>query len=199
MISSQFDAVIPILCVALAGLVVLLAEAFRDRGEKVPIGGLAIIGLVGAGIASVLLWNRNAESFGVVTADNFALFVNLILVAIGILTVIFSSQTLERDGLPAGEYYAIMLFSIVGMMLMAQANDLLLIFLALETMSIGVYVLTGIRRDNAAGTEAAFNMLLGAFASAFFLYGIAFLYGVTGARTSTPSARRLRPVDERQP
>ncbi len=182
MISSQFDAVIPILCVALAGLVVLLAEAFRGKGEKMPIGGLAIIGLVGAGVASVLLWNRNATSFGVVTADNFALFVNIVLVVVGLLTVIFSSQVVERDRLPSGEYYAILLFSIVGMMLMAQATDLLLIFLALETMSIGVYVLTGIRKDQQAGTEAAFKyFLLGAFASAFFLYGIAFLYGVTGS------------------
>jgi NADH-quinone oxidoreductase subunit N len=74
----------------------------------------------------------------VVTADNFSLFVVSVLAVIGIITVIFSRQTIERDGLPAGEYYAIMLFSIVGMMLMAQANDLLLIFLALETMSIGV-------------------------------------------------------------
>ena len=182
MISSSFDAVIPILCVALAGLVVLLAEAFRGKGEKMPIGGLAIIGLVGAGVASVLLWNRNTTSFGVVTADNFALFVNVVLVVVGILTVMFSSDVVERDRLPSGEYYAILLFSIVGMMLMAQATDLLLIFLALETMSIGVYVLTGIRKDQQAGTEAAFKyFLLGAFASAFFLYGIAFLYGVTGS------------------
>lgn len=182
MISSQFDAIIPILCVALAGLVVLLAEAFRGRDEKMPIGGLAIIGLVGAGAASVLLWNRNATSFGVVTADNFSLFVNLVLVAVGILTVIFSSQTVDRDGIPAGEYYAIMLFAIVGMMLMGQATDLLVIFLALETMSIAVYVLTGIRREQQQSTEAAFKyFLLGAFASAFFLYGVAFLYGVTGS------------------
>ncbi len=182
MISSQFDAIIPILCVALAGLVVLLAEAFRGRDEKMPIGGLAIIGLVGAGAASILLWNRNATSFGVVTADNFSLFVNLVLVAVGILTVIFSSQTVDRDGIPAGEYYAIMLFAMVGMMLMGQATDLLVIFLALETMSIAVYVLTGIRREQQQSTEAAFKyFLLGAFASAFFLYGVAFLYGVTGS------------------
>ena len=182
MISSSFDAIIPMLCVALAGLVVLLAEAFRERGEKMPIGGLAIIGLVGAGAASILLWNRNATSFGVVTADNFSLFVNLVLVAVGILTVIFSSQTVDRDKIPAGEYYAIMLFAIVGMMLMGQATDLLVIFLALETMSIAVYILTGIRRDQQQSTEAAFKyFLLGAFASAFFLYGIAFLYGVTGS------------------
>ena len=182
MISSSFDAIIPMLCVALAGLVVLLAEAFRGRGEKMPIGGLAIIGLVGAGAASILLWNRNATSFGVVTADNFSLFVNLILVGVGILTVIFSSQTVDRDGIPAGEYYAIMLFAMVGMMLMGQATDLLVIFLALETMSIAVYVLTGIRREQQQSTEAAFKyFLLGAFASAFFLYGVAFIYGVTGS------------------
>jgi NADH-quinone oxidoreductase subunit N len=146
-----------------------------------PIGGLAIIGLVGAGVASVLLWDRNATSFGVVTADNFSLFVNVVLVVIGVLTVVFSSQTIERDGLPVGEYYALLLFAIVGMMLMAQATDLLLVFLALETMSIAVYVLTGLRRDQTNATEAAFKyFLLGAFASSFFLYGIAFLYGVTG-------------------
>ncbi len=138
--------------------------------------------LVGAAIASVFLWDRNATSFGVVTADNYALFVNLVIVVVGILTVFLSSQTVERDGLPAGEFYALMLFSIVGMMLMVQATDLLLLFLALETMSIAVYVLTGIRRDQPASTEAAFKyFLLGAFASSFFLYGIAFIYGVTGS------------------
>src|SRR5437868_5596000 len=74
-----------------------------------------------------------------------------------------------------------MLFATAGMMLMATATDLLVIFLALEVMSLGVYVLTGIRRDSPASTEAAFKyFLLGAFASAFFLYGIAFTYGLTG-------------------
>ncbi len=146
-----------------------------------PIGGLAIIGLLGAGAASILLWDSNAESFGAVTADNFGLFVNLVIVVVGILTVMFSAQTVERDRLPAGEYYAMLMFAIFGMMLMGQATDLLVIFLALETMSIAVYILTGIRRDQQQSTEAAFKyFLLGAFASSFFLYGIAFLYGVTG-------------------
>src|SRR5215207_6643893 len=181
MIGGQFDAVIPMLCVGLAGLVILLAEAFRGKNEKMPIGGLAIIGLVGAGAASMLLWDSNAESFGAVTADNFGQFVNLVIVVVGVLTVMFSAQTVERDGLPAGEYYAMLMFAIFGMMLMGQATDLLVIFLALETMSIAVYILTGIRRDQQQSTEAAFKyFLLGAFASSFFLYGIAFLYGVTG-------------------
>jgi NADH-quinone oxidoreductase subunit N len=182
MFSAQFDAVIPVICLAMAGLAVMLAESVRLKNESMPLGGLAVIGLVGAGAASIFLWDRTATSFGVVTADNFALFVNLVLVAIGILTVFFTSQTAARDRLPAGEFYALMLFSMVGMMLMVQASDLLLMFLALETMSIAVYVLTGIRRDLLASTEAAFKyFLLGAFASAFFLYGIAFIYGLTGS------------------
>lgn len=181
MMTGQFDAVIPMLCVTLAGLVVLLAEAFRGRDERMPIGGLAVIGLIGAGVASYFLWDSNAESFGAVTADNFSLFINIVLVVVGLLTVVISSQTIERDRLPAGEYYATMLFAIVGMMLMGQATDLLVIFLALETMSIAVYVLTAIRKDQQQSTEAGFKyFLLGAFASSFFLYGIAFLYGVTG-------------------
>jgi NADH-quinone oxidoreductase subunit N len=181
---EQFDAVIPVICVALAGLVVLLAESFRARNERMPIGGLPIIGLVGAAVASILLWDRMepARSFGVVIADQFSLFVNLVVIAAGILTVLFASQTLERDRVPAGEFYALLMFSIVGMMLMVQATDLLLLFLALETMSIAVYVLTGIRRDQAPSTEAAFKyFLLGAFASSFFLYGIAFIYGLAGS------------------
>jgi NADH-quinone oxidoreductase subunit N len=182
MFTAQFDAVIPVICVAMAGLAVMLAESFRLKNESMPLGGLAIIGLIGAGAASAFLWGRNATSFGVVTADNFALFVNIVLVAIGILTVFFASQTAARDRIPSGEFYTLMLFCTVGMMLMAQASDLLLMFLALETMSIAVYVLTGIRRDQQTSSEAAFKyFLLGSFASAFFLYGIAFIYGLTGS------------------
>jgi NADH-quinone oxidoreductase subunit N len=192
MMSSAFDAVIPMLCVTLAGLVVLLAEAFMRKDEKMPIAPLGLIGLAGAAVASVLLWDRNTESFGVVSGDNFGLFVNLVLVAVGALTIIFSTQTVERDGLPAGEYYAMVLFAIVGMMLMGQATDLLVIFLALETMSIAVYILTGIRRDMQQSTEAAFKyFLLGAFASSFFLYGIAFLYGTTGTTNIDEMSTRI--------
>src|SRR5262249_58942017 len=93
-----------------------------------------------------------------------------------------SGATVERERLPAGEYYAMLLFAIAGMMLMAAASDLVVIFLALELLSLAVYVLTGIRRESQVATEAAFKyFLLGAFSSAFFLYGIAFTYGVTGS------------------
>jgi len=147
-----------------------------------PIGGLGLVGLAGAAVSSAFLWDRNAASFGVIVADNFGLFVTFTLVAVGVLTILFSSQILERDGLPAGEYYALVLFSIAGMIMMVTANDLLVLFVALEILSIAVYVLTGIRRDNLLGTEAAFKyFLLGAFSSAFFLYGVAFTYGVAGS------------------
>ena len=176
---DNLQAIMPMLIVTLAAAATMLAESFRLKDERMPLGGLGLIGLVGAAAASILLWNRNTTSFGVVQSDNFALFINFVLVAVGILTILLSSQVIDREELPAGEYYSLVLFSIAGMMLMAAATDLLLIFLALEVMSLAVYVLTGIRRTDAAGTEAAFKyFLLGAFSSAFFLYGVAFTYAI---------------------
>jgi NADH-quinone oxidoreductase subunit N len=182
MSNSSFAAIVPMVCVALAALATMAAEAFRDKGERMPLAGLGILGLLGAGVSTVLLWNRNATGFGVIVADNFGLFVTFVLVVVGILTFMFSSQVLERTALPKGEYYALVLFAIVGMIMMATANDLLIIFVALEILSLAVYVLTGIERDDPRGTEAAFKyFLLGAFSSAFFLYGVAFTYGITGS------------------
>jgi NADH-quinone oxidoreductase subunit N len=179
---SSFNAIVPMACVTAAGLAAMVAEAFRDPGERMPIGGLGAVGLVGAAIATWLLWDRNTVSFGVVSADNFGLFVTGILIVVGLLSLAISGPTIEREHLPRGEYYALMLFALAGMMLMATAIDLLVIFLALEVLSLAVYVLTGIRRDSQKGTEAALKyFLLGALSSAFFLYGIAFTYGLTGS------------------
>jgi NADH-quinone oxidoreductase subunit N len=181
---GSFQAIGPMACIVAAGIAAMVAEAFRNPGETMPIGWLGIVGLLGAAATSLVLWNKQPvpASFGVVVCDNFGLFVTFVLVLVGILTIAFSAQVIERDGLPAGEYYALTLFALAGMMLMALATDLLVIFLALEVLSLGVYVLTGIRRQTAEGTEAAFKyFLLGAFSSAFFLYGIAFTYGVTGS------------------
>jgi NADH-quinone oxidoreductase subunit N len=181
---TEIRAIMPILIVTLTAIVTMVAEAFRPQDERVPLGGLGIIGLVGAGLASVFLWNHDATSFGVVRADNFSLFVNMILVIIGLLTIFFSGDVVDREELPAGEYYTLLLFSIAGMMLMASATDLLVIFLALEILSLGVYVLTAIRRSSLASAEGAFKyFLLGAFSSAFFLYGIAFSFAVAGSTT----------------
>jgi len=179
---NGFAATIPILIVVLSAIAAMLAEAIRHPGERMYIAGFGLIGLVGALVASCFLWDTDALSFGVVRADNFALFINIILCIVGILTMVFSNDVVEREQLPAGEYYALTLFGISGMMLMAAAVDLLVIFLALEVLSLAVYVLTGLRRSSAQGAEAAFKyFLLGAFSSAFFLYGIAFAFAVTSS------------------
>ena len=152
MLNSNLDAIVPMLCITLAALVTMIAEAFRKRGERMPIGLLGIMGLLGAAASSAVLWDRNASGFGVIVADNFGLFVTLTLVVVGILTIMFSGAVVARDGLPQGEYYSLILFSLVGMIMMATANDLLVVFVALEVLSLGVYVLTGIRRDDPRAT-----------------------------------------------
>jgi NADH-quinone oxidoreductase subunit N len=179
---SDYVAIIPMVSVALAATASMLAEAFRQPEERMPLFWLGLIGLVGAAMSSIMLWDADARSFGVVRSDNFALFINLILCLVGILTMLFSAEIVEREGLPPGEFYALTLFGLSGMMLMAAATDLLVIFLALEVLSLSVYVLTGLRRASAAGAEAAFKyFLLGSFSSAFFLYGIAFAFAVSGS------------------
>jgi NADH-quinone oxidoreductase subunit N len=189
---TEFAAIIPMLIVVLSAAAAMLAEAFRQPGERMPIAGLGLIGLVGAAVASVFLWDSDARSFGVVRADNFALFVNIILCVVGVLTMMFSDEVVEREQIPPGEYYALTLFAISGMMLMGAATDLLVIFLALEVLSLSVYVLTGIRRANPAGAEAAFKyFLLGSFSSAFFLYGIAFAFVIAHSTRLDDLARAL--------
>ena len=182
MFDSYLAALVPAICVTLAALAAMLMEAFRRPGERLPIGLLGGIGLVAALVACRVLWGRNMESFGLVQADNFGLFASATVLVVGLLTIALSASSIERERLPAGEYYTVMLFSIVGMVLMAMAVDLLTIFLALEILSIGVYVLTGLRRDSVSSSEGAFKyFLLGAFSSAFFLYGVALTYTLTGS------------------
>ena len=178
----ELQAIIPIFIVVATALITLSVEAFRAPDEKLPLGVLGLIGLAGAGAASVMLWGHDRVSFGVVRADNFALFINGVLIVVGILTFLFSGDVIDREELPAGEYYALVLFAIAGMMLMAAAIDLLVVFLALEILSLAVYVLTAIRRSSLAGAEGGFKyFLLGAFSSAFFLYGVALTYVVSGS------------------
>lgn len=173
--------IVPVLIVVLSACAVLVAEAYRRPGERMPVGWLGIIGVVGAIVTSISLWNRNAVGFGVIIVDNYTIFFNVMLCGIGLLTILMSSGTAERDHLPTGEYYALTLFALAGMMLMGSTRDLLVIFIALEIMSLAVYVLTGIKRANEDSVEAAFKyFVLGAFSSAFFLYGIAFAFVVAG-------------------
>ena len=179
---TEYAALIPIVIVVLSGLAAMMAEAFREPGERMNISALGLIGLAGAAVASVFLWDADREAMGVIRADNFALFINIVLCLIGVLTMLFSHDVIERENLPAGEYYALTLFAISGMMMMAAATDLLVIFVALEVLSLAVYSLTGLRRASVASAEAGFKyFLLGAFSSAFFLYGIAFTFAISGS------------------
>jgi NADH-quinone oxidoreductase subunit N len=189
---SDYTAIIPIVIVVLSACAAMIFEGFREPGERAVISVFGLIGLAGAAAASVVLWGSDAQSFGVVRSDNFALFINLTLCVIGVLTMLFSDDIVERMRLPPGEYYALTLFAISGMMLMAAATDLLVIFLALEVLSLSVYVLTGIRRSSGAGAEAAFKyFLLGAFSSAFFLYGVAFAFALSGSTRLDDLGREL--------
>ena len=136
-------------------------------------------------------WGQTGGAFiaggqPMVVVDNFATFLNTLYLLTGILAVFISVSYIRDAGLERGEYYFLMLFSIVGMMLMGMANDLILIFLALELLSIPLYILSGFDTGSDTSEESALKyFLLGAFSSAFFLFGIALTYGATGT-TSLP-------------
>src|SRR5262245_37005000 len=122
--NGALNAIVPMACVAAAGIAAMIAEAFRVPSERMPIGGLGIVGLAGAAVASLGLWRSGvtATSFDLVVADKFGLFVTLILVVVGILSIAISGPGIERQRLPGGEYYALMLLAIAGMILMATAT-----------------------------------------------------------------------------
>ena len=113
--------------------------------------------------------------------DGFATFFRVLVIAVGILTVLASYRFLARQNAETGEYHALLLFSIAGQCLMAAANELIMVFIGLEISSISSYVLAGYLRDDKRANEASLKyFLLGSFATAFFLYGVALIYGSTG-------------------
>jgi NADH-quinone oxidoreductase subunit N len=150
--------------------------------RRIHLAAVGILGLAGAALASALMWGGPAVSFQqMVVADDFALFFNGIFVVTTALVLLLSVGYVRRQAIEAGEYYILLLFAALGMMLMAAAQDLLIIFLGLELMSLSLYVLAGFFRARPTGNESSMKyFLLGAFSSGFFLYGIALLYGATG-------------------
>ena len=175
---------LPAIQVLLTALVVLLRDLFIEEHQTK--GFLAFISFIGIGLAAaetVALWGAQESAFNdAVMLDNFALFFSLIFLIAAALTILSSIHYVRQAGIHEGEFYALILFATVGMMLMAAANDLLVFFLGLETMSIAVYVLTGMWRSSSRSSEAAMKyFLMGAFATGFLLYGIALIYGATGS------------------
>ncbi len=179
----NWAAVMPSIVLTVVGIVVLCWDLWMKEQDRKYLAWLSLVGIAITAYFSYSLWGRNESAFGGMLAlDAYALFFNLIICLATGMTVLMSRQYVENNELPAGEYYALILFAAVGMMLMAAATDLIVIFLGLETMSMAVYVLTGIRRQNVKANEAALKyFLLGAFASGFFLYGTALVYGATGS------------------
>ncbi len=175
---------LPAIQVLVTALVVLLRDLLFKEGESRSfLAWVSLIGLVLAAGESVALWGAPAGAFndGFVL-DEFALFFTLVFLLAAALTILASMHYLRATGIAEGEYYALVLFATVGMIVMAAANDLLVFFLGLETMSVAVYVLSGMWRGSARSSEAAMKyFLMGAFATGFLLYGIALIYGAAGS------------------
>ena len=171
----------PISIVSVTALIVLVFEALHHRAET-PIFWISLAGLlVGITVAFNGVWSEGMAYAGMVSTGGYADFCSMIFCLSGTLSVMLSKAYLQKIGLAAGEHYSLILLSVVGMMLMASAADLIVLFLGLELMSICFYVLTGFARRLATSNEAALKyFLLGAFATGFLLYGIALVYGSTG-------------------
>src|SRR5262249_54884891 len=142
--NGSLNAIVPMACVTAAGIAAIVAEAFREPGERMPIGGLGAVGLIGAAIASLLLWGRDATSFGVVAADTSALSVPGILTVVGLLPIALWGPTIAREPPPGGDYSPLMFFSFPGLLLRAPAPVPPLFSPAPKVLSPGVYVLRGI-------------------------------------------------------
>ena len=175
---------LPAIQVLLTALVVMIRDLFIEEHESR--GYLAFISLLGIGLAaaeSVALWGwQEGEFHDTVMLDSFSLYFSIIFLIAAALTILSSIHYLRLTAIHEGEFYALILFATFGMMLMAAANDLLVFFLGLETMSMAVYVLTGMWRASERSSEAAMKyFLMGAFATGFLLYGIALIYGATGS------------------
>jgi NADH-quinone oxidoreductase subunit N len=153
-----------------------------SRDNLAFIAALSATGLLVAGIFAIPQIGLETDAFGgMLSIDGFASFINFLLLGAGLLSIALSHDYLKRMNLARGEYYALMLFSISGMMLMGMAADLIVVFLALELLSIPLYVLAAFARPQARSEEAGLKyFLLGAFSSGFLLYGIALVYGATG-------------------
>ena len=184
-------ALLPELALTGAGMILLLVIAWRHHtvADARVAGWVTLAGLAAAAAAAWWLWWNGARAEGVATmiaVDDFRFVTDWLLLTAAALTVLVSFDYLERENLLVPEYHALVLFATLGMMLMAGGEDLIVVFLGLELMSICVYVLAGINRRSAPAAEAALKyFLLGAFASGFLLYGIALVYGATATTNLT--------------
>ncbi len=172
----------PELLVLVTALLVMIVDLFLDREMKGRLAWLGLVGVLAAAGLSFYLWTGAGGTLqDMLVADGYALFLNLVVLTAAALAILFSIEYAQRSGLAQGEYYTLLLLSTAGMMLMAAAVNFMTIFLALEILSIALYVLVGLNRADRRSGEAALKyFLLGAFASGFLVYGMALIYGEAG-------------------
>ncbi len=202
MFAVDLRPLLPALIVAVTALVVLLAQAFTPKGSRSPSMGLTATGLAGALLLSLTMaadarYGRGASTGGTYVADDFALFFHVLLIGLALMATLLSPAYYRENGGERGEYYTLMLFSLVGMLGLVSTTEMISMFVALEIMSVALYALAGTRRDQIESQESALKYFVtGAFASAFLLFGMALLYGLSG---STQLARVARGVAEAGP
>jgi len=181
-LGGQMMQMLPYLVIACGGLLVMLVDAFVKSLRKDHLSMLTLLVLLGAAVAQGLGTFRDGTLMnGMLASDLYTHYFNLLFIAISMLTVVFATSLYDRDGRFRAEFYPLVLFATLGMMLLAAATDLMSLFLAIETMSLSVYVLVAGNRGSLRSSEAGFKyLIMGAFASAVLLMGMALLYGQAG-------------------
>jgi NADH-quinone oxidoreductase subunit N len=180
-IDFSISAIAPLVLLTVWSCVLLIVDLFIPKERKGMTALLAALGLaLTLGFTLAQVGSQETGLNGMVVADGFAVFINALLLVSGLLGIALAYGYLKRMGIERGEYYTLLLFSVTGMMLMAQAADLIVVFLALELLSIPLYVLAAFARPRAESEEAGLKyFLLGAFATGFVVYGTALVFGAT--------------------
>ncbi len=189
----DITAVYPEVIVAFIGLSVLAIDIFSKRERKTLLSVIALIGLSAALLTMVYYFQEDKIAFsGMVAADPYAQFFKMIFILAAAFTILMSPRYLRLFNINVAEYFELILFATLGMMVMVAANDLVAIYIGLELMAISIYLMAGFQRDNPRSGEASIKyFLLGAFASAILLYGMSFLYGITGTTNLQEIARNI--------
>src|SRR5450432_1635687 len=180
---SSTDAIrfLPEIVLIVMGTLLMVLDPLIHKRSSEAFGHLSLLALVAALGGAVLAYQNPGPAFGgMLLVDGFATFFRVLVIAVGILTVLPSYRFLARQDAETSEYHALLLFSVSGQCLMAASNDLIMVFIGLEISSISSYILAGYLRDDKRANEASLKyFLLGSFATAFFLYGVALIYGAT--------------------
>jgi NADH-quinone oxidoreductase subunit N len=182
--SADYVRILPEIVLCVFGMIVMVLEPLLDEetGQKL-LGLIALVGtLAGLGATWFMAQAPGLALWNMVRVDGFSIFFHVLIIAIAAVVILSSYEYMAVQRIRAGEYYALILFGAVGMALMSSAVELVLIFIALEISSISSYVLAGFRRQAASSAESSLKyFLLGSFATAFFLYGVALMFGATGS------------------